>query len=389
MENNASATPPLDLNRADAAALATLPGIGPGLAARIVRYREEVRPFEEAIEITAVPGITETKYRQFADRVTVSPTASTIDPLPAEPTRNQARKPEPDPVVVANPSNQPENRTEAPLLQPAPQFQAESPSLSQSEGASDGQAARPSASAGDTATSAKPPPQDENSAPVPPAVIGFAFWWRSCLLMLISIVGGAVLALLLLQRINGTLELSTHPEVIRLNQELTALEREDERLREEISTLRNRLNQIEALSGRLQQAESDIDTLNRTLTALDEQLASVEQNTDQIQESIEQIQSSTNRFDNFLGGLRDLLLAPEGTPEPTATATLSPAPTGIEPSEATPLETDAATATRTPRPTRTPTATPTVTATPLSAIPPASPSESGRSVSSVGPASNQ
>jgi competence ComEA-like helix-hairpin-helix protein len=386
MENDASVTPPLDLNRADAAALTTLPGIGPGLAARIVRYREEVHPFEETEEITAVPGISETMYHQFADRVTVS---STVDGLsssaPAADTQDE--KPEPAPIVPANPSNQPENRIEASLAQPTPQLQSESSPPSQSEALPDVQSAGPSASAGTTGTSeTKPPPQDEKSVPVPPPVIGFAFWWRSCLLMLISIVGGAVLALLLLQRINGTLEISTHPEVIRLNQELTALQREDERLREEISVLRSRLNQIEAMSGRLQQAETDIETLNRALTTLDEQLASVEQNTDQIQESIEQIQSSTNRFDNFLEGLRDLLLAPEGTPGPMATATPSLVPTDIEPAEATPVETNAATATRTPRPTRTPTATPTVTATPLSAAPRATPD---RSVSSAGPASNQ
>lgn len=45
------------LNRADAAALATLPGVGPVLAARIVAYREREGPFGAVDSLLAVPGI--------------------------------------------------------------------------------------------------------------------------------------------------------------------------------------------------------------------------------------------------------------------------------------------------------------------------------------------
>lgn len=47
----------IDLNQAPPAQLQTLPGIGPALAERIVRWRGENGPFATVDELTAVPGI--------------------------------------------------------------------------------------------------------------------------------------------------------------------------------------------------------------------------------------------------------------------------------------------------------------------------------------------
>lgn len=48
---------PLDLNRADVAALTTLPGIGPVLAGRIVAYRDSAGPFRDVEALGAVKGV--------------------------------------------------------------------------------------------------------------------------------------------------------------------------------------------------------------------------------------------------------------------------------------------------------------------------------------------
>jgi competence protein ComEA len=47
----------VDLNRADRTALATLPGIGPTLADRIVAHREAHGPFRQPEDLLVVPGI--------------------------------------------------------------------------------------------------------------------------------------------------------------------------------------------------------------------------------------------------------------------------------------------------------------------------------------------
>jgi competence protein ComEA len=60
----------VDLNRATAAELETLPGIGPAKAAAIVEHRETHGPFSEPGDIRAVSGIGEKTFQQLADRIT-------------------------------------------------------------------------------------------------------------------------------------------------------------------------------------------------------------------------------------------------------------------------------------------------------------------------------
>jgi competence protein ComEA len=59
----------VDLNRADAAELETLPGVGPVLADRIVAYREANGPFSTIEDLLSVPGIGEAKLEAMRDAV--------------------------------------------------------------------------------------------------------------------------------------------------------------------------------------------------------------------------------------------------------------------------------------------------------------------------------
>ncbi len=62
---------PVDLNRATEAQLEGLPGIGPALAAAIVRWRVEHGPFATVDELEAVPGIGPAKLAALRDRAIV------------------------------------------------------------------------------------------------------------------------------------------------------------------------------------------------------------------------------------------------------------------------------------------------------------------------------
>lgn len=55
---------PLDINTADAAALETLPGIGPALATAIVEHRQRAGPFATVDELVEVSGIGPAKLEQ-------------------------------------------------------------------------------------------------------------------------------------------------------------------------------------------------------------------------------------------------------------------------------------------------------------------------------------
>lgn len=64
----------INLNTADEAALQTLPGIGPELAARIVTYRSEVGPFVAKEQVMDVKGIGEIRFAQMEPYITVEDT---------------------------------------------------------------------------------------------------------------------------------------------------------------------------------------------------------------------------------------------------------------------------------------------------------------------------
>ncbi len=57
----------VDINHAGADELATLPGIGPALAARILAYRSEHGPFRTVDDLTAVKGIGPATVRDLRD----------------------------------------------------------------------------------------------------------------------------------------------------------------------------------------------------------------------------------------------------------------------------------------------------------------------------------
>ena len=61
----------VNINTADAAALETLPGIGPALAGRIIAWRDANGGFRAVDELLAVSGIGQKTLDGFRDQVTV------------------------------------------------------------------------------------------------------------------------------------------------------------------------------------------------------------------------------------------------------------------------------------------------------------------------------
>lgn len=62
---------PVNLNTADAEELATLPGIGPATAQKIIAYRESVGAFQSTEELMQVDGIGEKTFEKLKELVTV------------------------------------------------------------------------------------------------------------------------------------------------------------------------------------------------------------------------------------------------------------------------------------------------------------------------------
>ncbi|MBI3939412.1 MAG: helix-hairpin-helix domain-containing protein [Acidobacteria bacterium] len=61
----------VNINTADAEQLATLPGVGPATAKRIVEFRAQSGPFKRLEDLMAVKGIGEKKFLKLKDRLTL------------------------------------------------------------------------------------------------------------------------------------------------------------------------------------------------------------------------------------------------------------------------------------------------------------------------------
>ena len=69
----------LDLNRATEQDFDALPGIGPRLAERIMKYRQSVGAFHSVDELPDVKGIGKKKFERIRSLVTVTPNAGLSD----------------------------------------------------------------------------------------------------------------------------------------------------------------------------------------------------------------------------------------------------------------------------------------------------------------------
>lgn len=63
--------PKININTAPAKELEALPGIGKGLAERIIEHRGKYGPFRRAEHLMMVRGISETRFHALRDLVTV------------------------------------------------------------------------------------------------------------------------------------------------------------------------------------------------------------------------------------------------------------------------------------------------------------------------------
>lgn len=61
---------PVNLNRATAEELDSLPGIGPALAARIIEYRQKIGPFQRPEDLKKVSGIGDKLFESLKERIT-------------------------------------------------------------------------------------------------------------------------------------------------------------------------------------------------------------------------------------------------------------------------------------------------------------------------------
>lgn len=367
----------LDLNTATEKELSSLRGIGPALANRIVKYREEEGPFREAAEISNVQGISQLTYQALADQIGASPVEGKelheADLVPPE-------EAEEAPVPAVEMELPPLEEVEGPgVMVEAAEEEGEGvePVAEEAEetGDDEGETVVAPPAVEEEPVEAPPPPSQWTRQAPAPAPRG-AGWGSLLTVGLLSTLAGALLALLVLFLLNGgTLDFEG-ATARAIDREVSQLEGQLSVLRTELDEVRQRLGQFEELSRRLDETESALEgtqaeigslqeqagalqsdlemtsqglaDVRQALAGLSDDLISVAENMtaleDQvaaIDEQVVTLRRATARFDTFLLGLRQLLDETDSGAEssqpmegtPTSTPWVPATPTA---SEATP-----------------------------------------------------
>jgi HAMP domain-containing protein len=189
-------------------------------------------------------------------------------------------------------------------------------------------------------------------------------FWQQFLGVMTGALIGSLLTLLLLYFFNGTLRFAGESRVqLQLDEETSAIRQSQSLMTDEIGEL----------AGRVAELDNELATSEEAIGAVEEDVSGLEDETAALSERLETIDLAAEKFDNFLIGLRDLLVAIQGLPPvPTATVTISGTAT-ISATISGTVTPEGTAATMTPTPTATgptpeggvPTRTPRPTATPL------------------------
>ncbi len=406
----------VDLNQADVDELAALPGIGEKLAARIIEHREGAGRFLSVADLAAVPGISEQMVRQVEDRLVVEPipeegmgpeaepeveeiiageeeAAAADEEIEAETAMAteleaeiEEEAPEPEPESEEFAAGEEEVAFERDLeseiiMAPAPGGEAlmvgeEPTAIPEAEG----EEVEPLAATPGLAPTPPPPSADQEKEPSierqPETVTKTeSLALTGCISALAGAFLGAILVLVLLFFLNGTLrfagnaqaavlrrELDQEIETLNLDQGILAGDVEDQQdvvdaLSGQVATM---TAMQETVMDSLTQAQTDVsslqdevDQLDDSLTDQGEDVTALQETAAQLDERLVAVAASAENFDVFLNNLRDILFRLQGPP-PSPTATLTLTATVPTAGTKTPLPTSTPMPTRTPRPTATP-----------------------------------
>jgi len=313
---------PVDLNTASLDELSRIPGIGPAIAARI----QSRRPYNSVDELTTVPGIGEAaleKIRQYlipldgdnskALGAGVYPDEPKEDePLPesqlyeadavALPAAKQVELLEAGATIEEEPQEQSEVEMQQSDESVEPEIlMAEEELIEEEEPIKAYQAEQetgPTVVIPETKPATKDQPRYASRAD--------AFWisFGSSFLVFILAIGLTLGALAL---INNGLRYVSPAQLSSVIRQVDGLSSQASILQQDLDGLRTRVDNIEGLSGRVSTVEQSTEQLRGDLDAAYAQVEQLNQSISSLQSDVTELRSVSDRFQNFLNGLRELL----------------------------------------------------------------------------------
>ena len=133
----------------------------------------------------------------------------------------------------------------------------------------------------------------------------------------ISVFLSVVLTLSILAGINGTLNIGNHAALHLVENEMSTLQVEVDNISSRLEAINLRLEAIEGLSGRVETVEDQFTTLREDVSGSLDDVAEMQTQIEEMTTDIDSILQSVDRFEQFLEGLRLLILEALPFLEPT------------------------------------------------------------------------
>jgi prefoldin subunit 5 len=269
----------IDINHADAQQLIQVSGIGPALAEKIIQSR----PYNAIEELTNIPGISTKSLEILRPHLVceVEEDTSPAEDLP------EAEVSIETPTSKETPDQTPKQVSVSPPMEKAqPVKPEEKPPVSMPQ---------------------KPLSQS-------PAITRDVYirrsdglWWGIGLAIVVLVLS-LIFSLGTLNIVNNTLTYAPASQVQALDARAEELATQVQTINGDLSSLRTRMDALETLSGRIASLEKDNEVIHGELEDLQQQADALENKSEELSQQVIELQKSSTRFQNFLDGLRQLLI---------------------------------------------------------------------------------